>query len=187
MLGEEKRPVLSGFVALLAVGVVIGLLIGLGTLFGVRMAGLDDGAAGSTRGASNGETLFLPSPEPTRSGEGPLVTLAPGESPSSGSTAQPTKSAEEPKKKQITLDSGVASVEVLGRIPLSGIYRDGEGAILQVQRKEGGKWADFPVTVGVSGGTFTTYIQTGHTGVNELRVYDSGADLASNVVRVTVG
>ena len=49
------------------------------------------------------------------------------------------------------------------RIDLTGTYPTGEGAVLQVQRATGpgDSWVDFPVTVTVSGGQFSTYVQTG--------------------------
>ena len=50
------------------------------------------------------------------------------------------------------------------QIDLTGVYPGGEGAILQVQRFEGGKWEDFPVTASVSNETFSTYVQTSQTG-----------------------
>ena len=73
------------------------------------------------------------------------------------------------------------------RIDLTGSYPLGEGAILQVQRLEGGKWTDFPVTISVGGGTFSTYVQTSHTGTNEFRVIDTDTETTSNTVKVKVG
>jgi hypothetical protein len=74
------------------------------------------------------------------------------------------------------------------RIDLTGIYPGGEGAILQVQRKLDGKWQDFlSVNVAVSGGQFSTYVQTGQTGQQQFRMRDTSSGLVSNVVRVQVG
>ena len=73
------------------------------------------------------------------------------------------------------------------QIDLTGVYPGGEGAILQVQRFEGGSWQDFPVTVSVSDGTFSTYVQTGQGGVNRFRVVDTDSGKPSNEVKVTIG
>ena len=67
----------------------------------------------------------------------------------------------------------------MGRIDLTGTYPTGEGAVLQVQRATGpgdDSWVDFPVTVTVSGGQFSTYVQTGRTGPNRFRVIDTDSD-----------
>ena len=77
----------------------------------------------------------------------------------------------------------------MARIDLTGSYPTGEGAVLQVQRATGpgDDWVDFPVTVTVSGGQFSTYVQTGKAGPNRFRVIDTDTDLASNEVTVTIG
>ena len=69
---------------------------------------------------------------------------------------------------------------------LTGVYPGGEGAVVQVQRFESGKWVDFPVDASVSGETFSTYVQTARTGVNRFRVRDTSGPDVSNEVRVTV-
>ena len=73
------------------------------------------------------------------------------------------------------------------QIDLSGSYPGGDGAILQVQRFEGGSWVDFPVTMSVTGDSFDTFILTGHTGVNRIRVIDTTNGDKSNEIKVTVG
>ena len=70
---------------------------------------------------------------------------------------------------------------------LTGTYPTGEGAVLQVQRATDDTWVDFPVTVTVSGGQFSTYVQTGRPGPNRFRVIDTDTELASNEVTITVG
>jgi hypothetical protein len=82
---------------------------------------------------------------------------------------------------------GQATVGPMENIDLTGTYPGGEGAILQVQRLVDGRWEDFlSVNVAVSGGTFSTYIQTGRTGVQEFRMVDTDSGLTSNIVKVTV-
>jgi hypothetical protein len=61
--------------------------------------------------------------------------------------------------------------------------------VLQVQRATvpGDSWVDIPVTVTVSGGTFSTYVQTGRAGPNRFRVIDTDKEQTSNEVTVTIG
>ncbi|KRF34882.1 hypothetical protein [Nocardioides sp. Soil805] len=181
MSRSEDRPVLTGLVALVAVAAVVGLLFGLAALFGTKMLGLDGGSVDPSAEPSAGSetTMYLPEPEPTETTEpSTSAETQPGEAPSSSESAP---------AKQITLSAGQLSVSPMQQIDLTGTYPQGEGAILQVQRFEGGSWSDFPVTVSVSNQTFATYVQTSQAGVNKFRVKDTDSDMASNEVEVTVG
>lgn len=179
-----EHPVLSGLVALVGVAVVVGLILGGGALAATKVLGLgdDDSASGD---ATSGDSLYLPRPEKTTAPSGPLVTLAstPEQSDETEET-DPTKSAKPDTR--ISLSASQTSVTPMEQIDLTGVYPGGEGAILQVQRLEGGKWEDFPVTVSVSNETFATYIQTSQTGVNRFRVIDTDTRRTSNEVRVTI-
>ena len=177
---SEDRPVLTGLVALVAVAVVVGLLFGLAALIGTKVLGLDGSVEASSDTKTGSETtMYLPEPEPTETTE-PTTTAAPqpGEAPSS---------TESKPARQISLSAGQLSVSPMQQIDLTGTYPQGEGAILQVQRFEGGSWSDFPVTASVSNQTFSTYIQTSQAGVNKFRVVDSDSGATSNEVEVTVG
>ncbi|MDH2413224.1 hypothetical protein [Nocardioides sp. CER19] len=178
MTSDEKHPIAAGFVALVAVGLAVGLLLGVVTLVATRVAGL--GGSSDTAAADSGPSLYLPTPVPTSSSA--AAVDQPGAAQSS--SAAPTTTA--PAKK-ITLQAGSASVASMQRIDLSGTYPGGEGSVLQVQRLgDGKKWEDFPVTAAVSGETFSTYVQTGRSGVQQFRVRDSDSGMVSNVVSVTV-
>jgi hypothetical protein len=177
---SEDRPVLTGLVALVAVAAVVGLLFGLAALLGTKVLGLDDSVDASAEATSGSETsMYLPEPEPTQTTEGaPAPEVAPSETPAeTGSTPA----------EAISLSAGQLSVSPMQQIDLTGTYPQGEGAILQVQRFEGGSWSDFPVTVSVSNQTFSTYVQTSQAGVNKFRVIDTDSELTSNEVEVTVG
>jgi hypothetical protein len=175
---DEKHPIVAGLIALIGVGLAVGLLLGAITLVVSRVAGLG-GDDGSTH-AGTGPSLYLPSPVPTHSSAGAPAGTATRQAPSSAPPS--TKAA-----KAITLQAGSATVSAMQRIDLSGVYPGGEGAVLQVQRKgEDGKWEDFPVTAAVSGQTFSTYVQTGRSGLQRFRVRDSDTGEVSNVVAVTV-
>jgi hypothetical protein len=185
---SEKHPVAAGLLALVGVGLVVGLFAGVAALAGSRMLGLggDDAAAQST----SEQSLYLPRPEKTTGPSGPLITLGPGatESPAAdpsatGKSAKPAK----PAKKEISLSVSQNEVAPMEQVDLTGVYPGGEGAILQVQRFTSGSWQAFPVTVSVSDETFATYVQTSQSGVNRFRVADTDSGLVSNEVKVTIG
>jgi hypothetical protein len=184
-MARTERPVLTGLVALVGVGVLVGLFMGGAALAATRVLGL--GGGGDSSGASDQQSLYLPRPSKTPQPSGPLITLAPdpGGSGSSQPTEQPTK--EQTPDKAITLSAGQTEVGPMGQIDLTGVYPQGEGAILQVQRLQAGAWVDFPVTASVSNETFSTYVQTSQLGMNKFRVVDTDTGLESNVVRVRVG
>ena len=184
MLNDEERPILSGLVALVSVALAVGLVIGISALIGTRMFGLGgDSDTSSDSGA--GATLYLPTPEKTQSASGPLITLAPGESTPATTITEPVESPSG-LEARISLSASSTSVTPFEQIDLTGVYVGGEGAILQVQRLEGGVWKPFPVTVSVSGSAFSTYVQTSRPGINEFRVIDLDTQLASNSVRVKI-
>lgn len=183
---DDDRPVLQGLLALVGVGLAIGLLAGLGTLLVTQVAGV--GGGGSAEADSgDGASMYLPTPSPTESerGPGPLVSVAPRQpekQPDDGSSEKASQA------KPISLSAGQTSVSPMQRIDLTGTYPGGEGAVLQVQRKSGGSgWGDFPVTASVSGGTFSTYVQTSQTGPVRFRVVDTDSGAKSNPVTVRIG
>ncbi|MCD6640156.1 MAG: hypothetical protein LT071_09615 [Nocardioides sp.] len=177
MIDTEKRPVLAGLVALATVAVVFGVLGGLFAAFGVKVAGIGEGGGGS--GSSGEAAMYIPEPTET---ESETAQQQPQEQEPSN---EPSES--EAPQKGINLTVGQSSVAPMQQIDLTGTYPTGEGSVLQVQRFEGGGWADFPVTMSVSGQTFSTYVMTGRLGVNRFRVIDTDSKVASNPVRVTVG
>lgn len=185
---EEQHPVAAGLVALITVGLVVGLLIGLVTLVATRVVGVG-GGSGSAQAVDDGASLYLPTPSPTERTAGPSVTFAPGEA-VGGEFVEPV---EPPRSSQaaagtISLQTSSPRVAPMERINLTGVYPGGEGAILQVQRKEGGAWADFAsVDVAVQDETFATYVMTGRPGQQHFRVRDTDTGKVSNEVVVTVG
>lgn len=177
---HREHPILQGLVALVAVGVTIGLLLGLGTLFATQGLGLGDEAGTAVDTQSGGsQTMYLPKPEQTAVSTGPLVSLLPDETEKAGSPTPPTAG--------IVLSAGQTTVAPMQQIDLTGTYANGEGAVLQVQRFEAGAWQDFPVTASVSGGSFTTYIQTSQGGANRFRMADSDTGATSNEIIVQIG
>jgi hypothetical protein len=181
---SEGHPVVAGLLALLGVGLAIGLLISGAALAGTSVLGL--GESGDAGQASSDQTINVPKPEPTDPPTGPLITLEP--KPSSDGSGE-TEAPPEPED-AISLSAAVTEVRPGEPIDLSGVYPGGEGATLVVQRLEDGEWVDFAegdVTTRVSNETFSTYVLTERTGLNTWRVRDQATDEVSNEVRVQIG
>lgn len=179
MAERKEHPVLWGLVALVSVAAAVGLILGFGALAATRLLGVGGGSTGSTSGAD--ASMYLPRPERTTRSASAESESARPDAPRTDRTK-----TQEPET-GITLTAGQSAVGPMQQIDLTGQYPQGEGAILQVQRFQAGAWVDFPVTVSVSGGTFSTYVQTGQAGVNRFRVFDGDRGEASNEVRITIG
>ncbi|GAA1504818.1 hypothetical protein [Nocardioides humi] len=194
----SERPVLNGLVALVAVALGVGLILGVVALVGTKVLGLGSDDGDSSARSTVRQSMYLPTPVETDEETGPLVTLhtedtdepattdttetdIPEDEPTSETTSESAASGE------ISLQALATAVASGERIYFSGVYPGGEGAILWVQRFENGDWADFPASVGVTNGTFSSYIFTGVSGVNRFRVVDRDSGTVSNEISVTVG
>lgn len=195
---SADRPVLNGLVALVAVALGVGLILALVALMGSRFLGIGDGGGSSSAGSTARESMYLPTPVETAGSQGPRITLntaTPEETQSTEQTdVEETETAEtesteseSPSAGEISLQAVDNSVAADERIYFSGVYPGGEGAILWLQRFENGAWADFPASVGVTNGTFSSYIFTGQGGLNRFRVIDRDDGTVSNEIRVQVG
>lgn len=180
----EEHPVAAGLIALVGVGVVVGLILGFVVFAGTKVLGLGDGAEES--GADGHATMYLPTPVKTTASSDPQITLAPGVSPASSEPAAKSPSATKSPEREITLSASVTETTSMQQFELTGLYPQGEGAILTVQRFEGGAWVDFPANGSVAGEQFQIPVQTSRPGVNRFRVVDSDSGLQSGEVRVTV-
>ncbi len=186
---EPGRALAQAAVAMIAVALLVGAAVGFALLTAARIGGLssEDNAAADPEDDSPA-SLYMPAYQPTEDvGSGldlPEVTDSPSALPSSGA-----EESTKPKQKQkgITLFVAPQQVGPGERINFNGVYEGQEGATLQVQRREGGSWSDFPVTASVRGGSFETWIQTSRSGKTKFRVFDEAADKASNVVTVQIG
>jgi hypothetical protein len=184
---DEKHPILAGLVALVAVAVSVGVVLGIVALVGTHILGVGGEDAS---GASNADaSLYLPSPSPTETPRGPALTLsaAPSETGAPTATAPPTR-IKRPKK-VITLQASTVRAAPMALFTLSGVYPGGEGALLRLQRQmPGGGWQDFGIPdVAVSGGQYSTQVQTGRPGVQKFRMKNVDSGRVSNVVRVRIG
>lgn len=201
---ENENPVANGLVALVAVGLVIGLLAAIIALLGTRLVGLGGSGGTSDGGVAAGDSLYLPSLVPTELDSRMLVTLAPVESetpaesatasasasPSSTSStpsSSPTGSAD-PEGTSILLNAGSSRVEAGDELMLSGTFRRGEGSVLDIWYKvEDEEWTEFNLDVNVYGGVFQVHVATYKTGTIQWRVQDPDSGFASNVVTVHHG
>jgi hypothetical protein len=189
---RPERAVLNGVVALAAVALAVGLVLAGVALVGTRMLGLSGGDSAADDGQSERESLYLPPVQKT-SDDGPAITLGTDEPEETGETETATETTTEPTDKkspkhgEISLQAVQSEVAAGENIDFTGVYPGGEGAVLQVQRFEGGSWADFEATIPVSDEQFSTYVFTGVTGLNRFRVIDNATGTFSNEVRVRVG
>ena len=176
------RQLVVALGVLAAVALVIGGVASVVALGAAKVTGLG-GSSGPTTQAR--PSLYLPSGTPTTRID-PYPAPSGGSRPSSTPRSTPSATPSRRPKPALTLRATPLQVGANQRITLTGSYRGNGGSALQVQRFEG-RWTDFPVTVTVTAGRFSTYITTGHTGVNRLRVLDPTTGRASDPVRVTVG
>lgn len=180
---DDPRPgraLLTAAAAMVGVALVVGLIVGGVALVALRGV-VGDGSQAAEATAQ--DSLFVPKYQPTKgpNGDPKIPGIKDAKSPTS------LKQTKKPKKAKVTLFAAPQNVAPGERINLNGVYVQGGGATLQVQRRDGGSWTDFPVTATVRGGSFETWIQTSRTGDQVFRVYDKSAERASNTVDVTVG
>jgi hypothetical protein len=201
---QNENPVANGLVALVAVALVIGLLAAIIALLGTRLFGLDgSGGSGSGDGVAVGDSLYLPSLQPTELDSGLLVTLAPVDTETPEATeateatetpeatesasASPTESAT-PNDTRIGLSAGSSSVGSGEELMLSGTYSRGEGSVLDIWYDVNGTgWKEFNLDVNVYGGVFQVFVATYQTGRIAWRVQDPETGLESNEVTVQHG
>lgn len=175
---DWKHTVLVGLGALAAAAVGLGLLVGV---VAVAAAQLSTGDAGGSSGTP--ATLYMPSYSPTptqrdtESIEPPNVSAVPLDP-----TDMPSGEAGD-----ISLVADATQVAPGQKVGLSGNYPGADGVQLQVQRREGAAWVDFPVEATVRGGSFQTYLFTSRTGEQLFRVYDPTTGRSSASVTVTIG
>ncbi len=191
---RPDRAVLNGLVALVAVALGVGLILALVVLMGTKVLGIGGDDGSSTADSTARDSMYLPTPVETEESSGPLITLHTQDADDDDESADgdPDEPSSEPTESEspdgeISLQAQNPSVAGGERIYFSGTYPGGEGAILWVQRWQDGSWVDFPASVGVTNGTFSSYIFTGVSGVNRFRVIDRDDDTVSNEIRVQVG
>lgn len=178
-----SRQVLIGLGALVVVTLLVGGIASAMALGAARLSGL--GNSSSAGGPVQAPSLYIPPGEPSTTPEVyPDPTRPDREAPSEPASEEETPKAGRLSKK-ISLQAFPLEASAGERITMTGVYPAGEGATLQVQRFEGA-WTDFPVSVTVSGGMYSTYILTSRTGEARFRVTDKALSRSSNPVTVTI-
>lgn len=184
---QKQHPVRSGLTALLAVGLAVGLFLGIVAFLGFQVLGIGGGSADDGKTAA-GASLYLPTPSDATSNVGPVVSLAPAQ-PSDGYSSLPADlggSSTAPPSGALTLSTPQLSVGPGQRIELTG--SGPEGHTLVVQRLQNGAWVNFAgVVATVRAGVFQTWVQTSQAGQQQWRMLDPNGNATSNPVTVTVG
>lgn len=178
--GNVPRQLLIGLGALLATALVIGGTVSVVALGAANLAGV--GSTGSA--ASEEPSLYRPttagaSAEPNE----PVEPEQPAEPAEPQASAKPEPKKQRDARGQITLSASPTRASTYEHIYLTGTYRGGDGATLQVQRFEG-RWVDFPASATVRGDNFETYVESGQDGENRFRVIDESTGRASQPVSV---
>lgn len=202
------KPVLLGLAALVVVSLLVGGVVGAAALGVADLTGIVGEESESAGDQRTGPIIPLEPDTPT----GPSGSASPQATASAtdrsadqsarggkdhgkrdGARDHDRKQKKDKKRKhrqhhggRLTLSAHPHRVASFGRIYLTGRYRGGNGTTLQVQRFEGGGWSDFPVDTAVSGGSFSTYVQSGYPGRNRFRVVDPATGRASDPVSVVV-
>ena len=175
--GDWRRQLMVGIGMLALAAVLVGGILGGAAVVAARFAGL-----GKTPGAEPAVTF--PNRTPAAAGNTAPETSEP---------TTPEKPARQRPSAPILLNASPTVAAGFERITLQGRFHNASAAAitgtgrLQVQRRDGSTWLDFPVTASVhDDGTFSTYVQTARTGENRFRVVDPATGRASNPVVVTI-
>jgi hypothetical protein len=176
---SEASLIIRALLVVLAVAVVIGVIVAVVSVTLLKSSGILPQA-----GPSDQPSHVVPqTSSPATSGShGTPTTTQPAQTPTGLST---TTTPHAPHR-MIQLIANPAAAGTYERINLVGSYGGTGSPTLQVQRLESGQWVDFPTTATVSSGQFSTYIETGHTGVNRIRMVDPSTGQSSNVVAIHV-
>jgi hypothetical protein len=181
-VGARNRAIMFGLVTLVVLGIVLGLSLGFLGSRAVDSTGLDDVRAPSNPAGPTDDPIedFTAGPTPTEDTFEPETPSEPSE------TTEPTPT--EPSKtrdpREATLNASPLQASTSEQVSLTGRFPGlGAGILLQVQRREGGVWTDFPVTMTTDhGGAYSTWIITGHTGPNRFRITSETGDSTPTVI-----
>jgi hypothetical protein len=173
----EASLIIRALLVVLGVAVVIGVIVAVISVTLLKSSGILPQA-----GPSDQPTNVLPQSSSTPTG---TSSAPPSTQPAQTPTGLTTTTTPHPQR-SIQLTASPAAAGTYDRINLVGSYPGPGAPTLQVQRLEGSQWVDFPTTASVSGGQFSTYIETGHTGLNMIRVLDPSTGRSSNVVKIHI-
>jgi hypothetical protein len=188
---QFRSRAIRATLTVIGIAAVIGLVVGGLTAAAVYLTGIvpaePDTSAPSLPDPGQENENELPSPSllPTKSPT-PEASAAPSEGATPEATTKPTRKPKPKPARPIRLLASSDSVSSFEQVTLSGRYPGGNGTSLQVQRREGGAWVQFPTSASVQGGSFSTFVASGQSGPNAFRVIDPSTGRMSNIVVVRV-
>jgi hypothetical protein len=180
------RPLALTILGLIVLPILAGIGAGAAGAFGAGYAVSYAGLNGGDGGPTAHPTLYMPSYTPPTPTGSPMVTAPPKTITKAPKVKTKAKADIAANATAIQLTATPTSVSHKDRITLSGTYPGGTGKVLQVQVMQGNKWKDFPVTVTVQAGSFTTFVITNQVGDVQFRVVETGSGTASNPVTVHI-
>ena len=185
-VGARNRAIVFGLVTLVVLGIVIGLSVGILGSRAVDSTGIDDVRAPNNPGGPTDDPIedFTAGPTPTEDTFEPTTPDEPTET----TEPSPTEPSKTRDPREATLNASPLQANTSEQVSLTGRFPGlGAGILLQVQRREGGVWTDFPVTMTTDhGGVYSTWIITGHTGPNRFRIKsETGAATPTVIVQIT--
>lgn len=201
-----KRQLVLGVSMLVVIGLLVGGIVAFVSLKAADVAGITDDDPDSTAATSApASTPSAPpasttpteptssttptTPTTTSTTPAPTVTTTTVTETTSAPTTSSSTTRSEPSTPTdtdggFTMSASRSSAGSYQRVQLTGRFT-GSGSLTLQRRVDGGAWEDFPAEVARSGPRFTTYIESGRSGLNEFRVV-ARAGLASPVVSVRI-
>jgi non-ribosomal peptide synthetase-like protein len=133
----------------------------------------------STSGAVPSTPSAVPVPSPSA---GPTSVSEPSRpTPTRTPAADRTGSPSTAGARAIQLETSTFSAKPFQTVRISGVYRGGADTLLQLQRREAGRWLAFPLPSKADrSGKFTAFVEFGQPGRYQLRVLDPTSGVTSN-------
>lgn len=182
---DWRERIIGALGAVVAVALVIGGVIGVAAYAAARMAGLTGGDDSSSTSTQSGATSTSPGADQSTPTASPSPAHRRDVEQVRKKDKRPVHHRRQHRAHGLTLGASPRQVHRMARVSLFGAY-PGHGGALVVQRREGGHWDRFPVTVVVRAGHFHTWVASGYPGRNLFRVVDPATGTSSAPVTVTV-
>lgn len=185
---DENHALVVGLrIVLVTLVVIVGMLLVGRVLIATFHLHANSDASSDLGGPVPVSPILQPPPSAAPTGSDTPATTPDSAVPTLSEPPAPTDiPPAEPMPPGLVLSISPATVNSGEAFVVSGTYAGRDGVQLQLQRLEGGIWADYPNQVNVSMGTFSTTATSTMAGANSFRVYDQSANRASNVVTVLV-
>lgn len=185
--GARNRTVIKAVVGLVAAGAVLGLLTGVLGASAMRAIGFNSSEPPHDPGMAP-QSSSSPSSSPTTEQHETASSSTDQETDAKKDHTKKEKKRRKPEPGKPKLQASPSRVDPGERISLTGTFpKLDDGAVLQVQRRDGGSWEDFPVEARTDGdGTFETWVVTSRTGKMKFRLQaeDGGAKTPPATVHI---